>query len=47
MLPSLPILVFGTVFMLWSRINLAPPKPTASKDDKSDSKIIVEIVSDQ
>lgn len=44
MLPSLPILVFGTLFMLWSRLSLAPAKPTAPEDDKSDNKIIVEIV---
>lgn len=49
MLPSLPILVFGALFMLWSRVSLAPAKQTAPQDNKSeekqaDNKIIVEIV---
>lgn len=45
MLPSLPILVFGTLFMMWSRTSLVSAKKSASEEDKADNKIIVEIVS--
>lgn len=44
MLPSLPILVFGMLFMMWSRTSLAPAKKAAPKEDNADNKIIVEIV---
>ena len=45
MLPSLPILVFGALFMMWSRTSLASPKQTNADDNNSDNnKIIVKIV---
>ena len=45
MFPSLPILVFGAVFMMWSRASLAPAKKAAPEKDDTDNKIIVKIVS--
>ena len=45
MFPSLPILVFGALFMMWSRTSLAPAKKAAPKEDNTDNKIIVKIVS--
>lgn len=49
MMPSLPILVFGTLFLLWSRISLAPveqavPEDNKTEDNNTDNKIIVQIV---
>jgi hypothetical protein len=47
MLPSLPILVFGALFIMWSRTSLAPAKKPPSEEDKgnNDNKIIVKVVS--
>ncbi len=47
MLPALPILVFGTLFIMWSRTSLAPVKELPPKDnsaDGNDNKIIVKVV---
>ena len=42
MFSSLPILVFGTLLMMWSRTSLTSAKQPVK--DKADNKIIVEIV---
>ena len=47
MLSSLPILVFGTLFVMWSHTSLASAQEPPAEEDKDskDNKIIVKVVS--
>ena len=45
MLPSLPILVFGALFMMWSRTSLASSSQAVPDDDTAnDDRIVVKVV---
>ncbi|ESA34991.1 hypothetical protein N836_14620 [Leptolyngbya sp. Heron Island J] len=43
----LPIFVFGTVLMMWSRVTLAPSAKSSEQKEEPKPKVTIEVVTSQ